>query len=137
MSARAVTTNSDLTPPRGEVTPWAAVYGLGAGPLAWYLQLCIAYPLATWPCFPDDRRRELPLRAFAWSGPAVIGLEVLCLTVALAAVLVAYRTFRVARDQADERSAFVGLWGMLLAAGFSLAIAFNSIALAVLPRCAG
>jgi amino acid transporter len=135
-------------PPRHQLALSSAMFGLIGGPLAWFVQLCAGYALASGPCFAQSQRATQPLEGFAWTWPAMIALLIAGVIVALAAFAVSYRTFVRTRDEAggDQhhlmevgagRTRFVALWGMLLGSGFAVATALTAVAFLVLPRCAG
>ena len=100
------------------------------GPLAWFVQLCAGYALASWPCFPKDERHLTPLAGFAWTWPAMIIALTRGVVIALAAFSVSYRAFvrtqlplpasqRHLIEVGGSRTRFLALWGMLLGAGFA------------------
>lgn len=124
-------------------------FGLLGGPLAWFLQLCAGYGLASWSCFPKDQRAVLhPIAGASWSGPTIVALSTASVLIALASLYASWRLFRQApaareRDlyhvieDGDDRLAVLGLWGILLGSGFAVATLLNVIPFLVLPRCAG
>jgi predicted histidine transporter YuiF (NhaC family) len=118
------------------------------GPLAWYLQLCSGYALASQPCFRDGLRMAAPLRTAQWTWPAMILIMIAAMVVALLALLVSWRTFQRTRTEASGdaahlsevgsgRTRYLALWGVLLGAAFALATAISAVAFMTLPRCAG
>jgi hypothetical protein len=126
----------------------ASIFGLLGGPLAWYVQMCAGYALASWPCFPKDERNVAPLAGFAWTWPAMIVALIAGVVVALAAFSVSYRAYTrtqaaAAADQwhvvesGGGRKSFLALWGTLLGAGFALTTVVTAVGFVVLPRCAG
>jgi hypothetical protein len=129
--------------------PIAAVtFGLIGGPLAWFVELCTNYWLASWSCFPTDRRGVTPLAGVGWSWPTMLASWAVCMLVAALAVLTSWRLFRgtsQARqrdyyhliEDGDGRLAFLALWGMLLSGGALLTMILDIVAFVVLPRCAG
>jgi hypothetical protein len=135
-------------PLRHQVSRSEALFGTFGGPLAWFIQLCAGYALATWPCFPQDHRRLLPQSGYAWSFPLMIALLIAGVLVALAACLVSWRTYARTRDEAGGdhrqlievgagRTRFLALWGMLLGAGFAVATSLTAVAFLLVPRCDG
>jgi len=119
-----------------------------AGPLAWFIELCSNYGLASWSCFPKEYRGITPIEGAAWSGPTIIGLWIACIVVALLALLTSWRLFRGTREarekdyyhlieDGDGRLAFLALWGMLLSGGALITLIADVVAFVVLPRCAG
>ena len=126
----------------------AATFGLIGGPIAWFVELCASYWLASWSCFPKDHRGVTPLEGVDWSWPTMLALWGACLVVAALALLTSWRLFRDTRqarerdyyhliEDGDGRLAFLALWGMLLSGGALLTLAFDVVAFVVLPRCGG
>jgi len=131
----------------------ALTFSLLGGPLAWFVQLCAGYALSSWPCFPQDLRRPLPLPDYGWTSSAIALVSLAAFVIALAASLTGARAMR--RNRAGEpavrdsnrggrieatvlgRRCFLALWGCLAGAGFAVAIAFTAVQFWLLPRCAG
>jgi hypothetical protein len=135
-------------PHRGRVSLVESVFGLLGGPGAWFIQLCTGYALASWPCFPMDERRLLPLPNYAWTLQADIAVSIAAILIAAAAAIVSRNIFRRTRDEAKGdhqhllevgtgRTRFLAVWGMALGSVFALVSAITTIAFWVLPRCAG
>ncbi|HEY3731020.1 MAG TPA: hypothetical protein VGL28_07130 [Steroidobacteraceae bacterium] len=148
MSADHAALNPHPAPHRDRVSMLAALFGLVGGPLAWFIEVCVGYALASPPCFTNTSRATRPAPQLDWTWPAMIGLMVLCVLVALVACAVSYRALLRTRteSQGDHehlmevgagRTRFLALWGTLLGAGFALAAAATAIAYGVIPRCAG
>lgn len=135
-------------PHRHRVASASIAFGLLGGPLAWFVQLCAGYALASAPCFTQAQRMAEPLAGLRWTWPAMVALLIACVVVALAAFAVSYRSIARTRDEAggdqqhlmevgSGRTRFLALWGLLLGAGFALATALTAVAFVVLPRCGG
>jgi amino acid transporter len=135
-------------PLRHQLSLGEALFSLFGGPLAWFVQLCAGYALATWPCFPEDQRTLLPAAGYAWSLPAMVALLIAGVLVALVAFGVSWRAYARTRDEAGGdhrhlievgagRTRFLALWGMLLGAGFAVATSLTAIAFLLVPRCNG
>jgi cytochrome bd-type quinol oxidase subunit 1 len=120
-------------PLRQQLSLGEALFSLFGGPLAWFVQLCAGYALATWPCFPEAQRTLAPVAGYAWSLPAMVALLIAGVLVALAAFGVSWRAYARTRDEAR----FLALWGMLLGAGFAAATSLTAIAFLLVPRCNG
>jgi hypothetical protein len=123
-------------------------FGVLAGPLAWYLQLCAGYALASTPCFRDGVRVAAPLEVLQWTRPAMIAAMLAGAVIALLAVGVSWRALRRTRQETGGGSAhllemgtgrtrFLALWGVLLGGAFAIATAMTAVAFILLPRCAG
>jgi hypothetical protein len=129
-------------------TPRESFFALFGGPVAWFLQLCAGYALASEPCFRDGYRAAAPLPALQWTWPAMILAMGVAIAVSLLALLVSWRTFNRTREDgagdahppvgvSEGRTRFLALWGVLLGSGFALATALTAVAFLTLPRCAG
>ena len=148
MMADRVSVTRQPQPRRAPIPAFTTAFGLLGGPLAWFLQLCAGYGLASWSCFPKDQRGLLPIEGAAWSWPTVIALSSASVLLALASLFASWRLFQQTRE-ARERDlyhviedgdgciAFLGLWGILLGGGFAVTTLLNLVAFVVLPRCAG
>jgi amino acid transporter len=127
-------------PLRHQVSRAEAIFAVVGGPLAWFVQLCAGYALATRPCFPPT--------GFQWSFPLMVILLIAGVVVALAAFAVSWRTFARTRNESGGdhrhlmqvgagRTRFLALWGMLLGAGFTVATSLTAVAFLLVPRCDG
>ena len=135
-------------PHRDRVSSLESVFGLLGGPGAWFIQLCAGYTLASWPCFPLDERRVLPLRNYDWTLEAIIAVSIGAILIAAASAIVSWNALRRTRDEAKGdhrhllevgtgRTRFLAMWGTALGSVFALVSAMTTIAFWVLPRCAG
>jgi hypothetical protein len=127
----------------------ACLFGLFAAPLGWFVQLCAGYGLASWPCFPADQRGPAPLAGYEWTHTAMIVISVCGILLALSGCLACLRVLRRARNEGEgvspvqrwergsERSCFLALWGVVFGGGFALSALISTVALLMLPRCAG
>ncbi len=127
---------------------WRIAFGITAGPVAWFIQVCAGEALATEPCFPDGQRYPMPPTSLDWSWPALVILLVLCVLLAFAAFLTSWRTYQATcaedadrhgslMDEGLGRTRFMALWGLLYGAGFCLVTLFTLVGYIALPRCAG
>jgi hypothetical protein len=123
-------------------------FGVLGGPLAWYLQLCAGYALASTPCFRDGVRIAAPPPVLQWTWPAMIVAMLAGIAIALLALAVSWLAFRRTQQEAAGGSAhllevgagrtrFLALWGVLLGSAFAVATAITALAFILLPRCAG
>ncbi|OJU22563.1 MULTISPECIES: hypothetical protein [unclassified Sphingomonas] len=111
---------------------------LCTGPIAWLVQLCVGAMMTSWPCFPETERRLAPLPGYRWTYAAAIALLVTCALAAALAGVMSWRRFAAARgDATEERTRFIGLWGMCLGAGFALATLITLVAFLLVPQCLG
>ncbi|HWW64934.1 MAG TPA: hypothetical protein VNZ43_09255 [Sphingomonadaceae bacterium] len=148
MNARHEALPHHPAPHRERVALHESLFGVAGGPIAWFVQLCAGYALASWPCFPNSDRGIAPLPGYGWTWPAMIVVLVAGVLVAFAAFLVSWRVFRRTREEAGGgehellevgtgRSRFLALWGMILGGSFTIATALDAVAFILLPRCAG
>jgi hypothetical protein len=134
-------------PQRDRVAYYEAVFGLIGGPAAWFLQLNVGYAIMSQPCFPGATRVIGSPVGFEWTAPAALAVYFVCLAIAFAAFLVAWRSFRMTRGEVEGghrhalevgsgRTRFLALWGMLASGGFTVVILANIVGLLVVPPCA-
>ena len=123
-------------------------FGVLGGPLAWFIQLCAGYALASAPCFRDGIRVSAPLPVLQWTRPAMVIAMLASMAIALLALGVSWRAFRRTQQEAGDgsvqllemgtgRTRFLALWGVLLGGAFAIATAMTAVAFILLPRCAG
>jgi hypothetical protein len=148
MTADHTSLSHHPAPHRERALPAEGLFGLLGGPLAWFIQLCAGYAMASWPCFPSDEHRLLPPSGYAWTWSAMLAVSVAAVVTALAAFLVSRRIYNRTRNEdagghqpllevGAGRTRFLALWGMVFGAGFAAAAAMNTVAFFLLPRCAG
>jgi hypothetical protein len=123
-------------------------FGLFGGPIAWFLQFCAGYALASEPCFRGGERLAAPVPALRWTLLAMILSMAAAAAIALLSLLVSWRAYRRTKDEAPGETAhlveagagrtrFLSLWGVLLGGVFAVATAMTGVAFLTLPRCAG
>jgi hypothetical protein len=123
-------------------------FALFGGPLAWYVQLCVGYALASKPCFWGGDRLVAPPPALHWTWAAMILAMAAAVAVALLSLLISWRAYQRTHTKVpgdvrhlievgSGRTRFLALWGMLLGGAFALATTFTAVAFLTLPRCAG
>jgi hypothetical protein len=148
MNANAQHQSPHPAPQAQRVTLPEIIFGVLGGPLAWYLQLCAGYALASQPCFRDGLRMTAPLMGAQWTWHAMILTSIAAVGVALLAFLVSWRAFQRTQAEASGgaahlsevgsgRTRFLALWGVILGAAFASATAITVVAFITLPRCAG
>jgi hypothetical protein len=131
-------------PHRHKVSLVALGFGLAAAPIAWAAQTIFGYALSSRACFPGDTPRSAPL--FYGAVPIAIEINIIAILVAAVAAAIAYRSWRVTRDEDDGRlhhlvevgegrTRFLALCGMLTSLGFLGAIIFASVAIVLVPLC--
>jgi amino acid transporter len=148
MTAPDASARPHPAPHAGRVSSGESIFGLFAGPLAWFVQLCCGYVLASEPCFQEGSRTAAPPPALHWTWPAMVVLTLVAVVVSLAAFGVSMRAFNRTRHETEGgahyvlevgagRTRFLALWGMVLGAGFAVAAAITAVAFIAVPRCAG
>jgi hypothetical protein len=148
MTANSYHMKQHPAPHAARVKLYESFFGLFGGPLAWFIQLCAGYALATQPCFVDGARASQPLAALHWTWQAMVALMVVAVAASLVSLVLSWGAFKrtaleVGRDQGDlmetgsGRTRFLALWGMVLGGSFAVATAVTAVAFITLPRCAG
>jgi hypothetical protein len=135
-------------PHRGNVSTTALLGALFASPLAWGLQLVINYSLAAHACYPGDIPLHDVAPGFHAARAIVLLLNLLAAAIALAGAGFSYRHWRATRteqrgdaehavESGEGRTRFLALWGVMAGLGFFIGILFNTLALLMVPTCAG
>jgi len=148
MNADPTSLSPHPAPQRDRVSLLDSAFGLLGGPLAWFIQICAGYTLASWPCFPEEQRYLAPRAGYGWTGSAIISVSIAAFIICVAALLVSRRAYSRVRnethgdhrhllDVGGGRTRFLALWGMIFSSAFGVAIAMNAVAHFLLPRCAG
>jgi hypothetical protein len=139
-----VTDQAHPAPQRHNVDFALLAFALLATPAIWGLRLVANYAIDSHFCFPGDQRSDaLP----GWAWPTLLGLDVLAILVAAAAVLISLSSWRrtqhesaAARGQLIEigegRTRFMSLWGLMIGIGFIVALIFDLVTLWITPVCA-
>ncbi|WP_297296033.1 hypothetical protein [uncultured Methylovirgula sp.] len=133
-------------PRRGTISTALLFLGLFAGPVVWGLQLVINFALASHACFPDGAPLAAPAWHSAWG--VILLLNLFAAVVALAGAALSYQHWQATRmehhgdashaiEAGEGRTRFLALWGVMTGLGFLAAILFNTIALFMVPQCAG
>jgi hypothetical protein len=148
MNADHASMSHHPAPHRHQVSLFESAFGLVGGPVAWFIQVCANYTMASWPCFPEEQRNLLPQAGYGWTWSAIIAVSIATFVIAVAAFLVSRRAYNRVRDEAhgdhqhlidvgSGRTRFLALWGMIFSAAFAVGIAMDGVAYFLLPRCAG
>lgn len=146
MSGGSSVTTQRPVPQADHVPFHESFFALFGGPVAWFLQLCGGYALASQPCFIHGDRSWLPAIGSQWTWPAMITLMLTAVMVTLLALAISWRAYRRTHDKSPSavqflmevdagRTRFLALWGIVLAAGFACATSLTMIAFVLLPRC--
>lgn len=147
MTAGQIGPREHPSPHRERVRPWTALLAIAAGPAAWIVQLCVDFGVAATLCEAGGAPRAAP-PASGWRPEDVflVCVNLVCLAIALAggwSALSAWRRSRaekpgdahMALDVGEGRTRFLALCGMLSAAAFAVAIAFDTAWPFFVPSC--
>ncbi len=133
-------------PHRDNVSATMHFWGLFTGPVVWGLQFVVNFALASHTCYPGATPLNTPAWHSAWI--VILLLNLLAAVLALAAAVLSYRHWQVTRTEhqgdaghaieaGEGRTRFLALWGVMTGLGFFVAILFNTLALFMVPECAG
>ncbi|MBU3079349.1 hypothetical protein [Sphingomonas quercus] len=132
-------------PHRHRTSLWELGFALTGGCIAWGVQFCASFAVASLACFDAGERSH---QAERHAQPVILWITIACLLVALAATGVSWLVWRRTREEAEGghrellekgggRTRFLSLWGLLLGLGSALTILANLIGLLLVPPCAG
>lgn len=138
----------DPAPEAEKLPTGISFFILFGGPVAWFVQTCVAVPMLSWPCYPHADRLASPLLGFAWTRPAAILLSLLCIAISVAAGITARTKLReIGREEEGSdahlvkvghgRTRFTALWGLILSFSFAILSALTLIPFLMVSRCAG
>jgi hypothetical protein len=144
----AVSESQHPAPQRGNVSTAALLGALFASPLAWGLQLVINYSLAAHACYPGHIPLHDVAPGFHSARTIVLLLNLLAAAIALAGAGLSYQHWQATRmeqrgdaehavESGEGRTRFLALWGVMAGLGFFIGILFNTLALLMVPTCAG
>lgn len=133
------------TSERSPASTVALFFGVCAAPAAWGVQLLSAYPLAVYPCYPND----IPLAQVlpGWEGDRILlfVINVVALLIALAGVWVSWRNWQATRhgdktrveEIGEGKGEFFALSGLIVSLGFLAVLLFDTTVLVGVPQCSG
>lgn len=141
--------------PRDRVGLVSLFFGIAGGPGAWSCHLIANFALDSHFCFAGTSPQYPALGGLDWLRPALVLIDIAALGIALAAALVSYRNWQIARQElnitghdsrftghahalletGEGRTRFMALWGIMTAAGFFVVILFDVAGLVMLPLC--
>jgi hypothetical protein len=135
-------------PQRGNVSTVALLGALFAGPVVWGLQLIINYSLAAHACYPGDMPLHDVAPGFHSARTIILLVNLLALALVLAGTGLSYKHWRATRaeqrgdaehaiEAGEGRTRFLALWGVMAGLGFFIGILFDTLALLMVPTCAG
>ncbi len=123
----------------------ALLLSLVASPAGWITQLVLSYGVASYACQPTGAPRLRPA-GFGWADEhwLFVSVNLACLAVAVGAGIAPWRALRgnqtISPAEEEERKTaghvrFLAACGLMAAAGFAIAILFNSLGLFTIPAC--
>lgn len=135
-------------PAADRISSGMAAFLLFTGPLAWFAQFCVGVVLTSWPCFPSEERRAIPITGYGWTGWAAVLILAGCSVLAALSGYLSWRKLQEVRDEKEGghgtlaeighgRTRFIALWGTLLGVSFAAATLVTLVAFAMVPRCVG
>jgi hypothetical protein len=138
-----VETHAHPAPHRERARLAVLMLAILAPPAAWSLHLAVNFAFASHACYPARTPLQAPL--FDWLRILLISVDLASMAVALAAVFVAYGSWRkTAREMAETgplvelgegRARFLAAWGILIGIGFFIAVLFDFVGLWIVPIC--
>ena len=147
MTATPAHPGERLPPGRDRIGLDLLLLALACGPFAWIVQLVGDYALASHACRPGDAPRLAPPAA-GWGGEHLVlaGVNLACLALCLAGGAVATAAWRRSHREgasegrdligvAEDRTQFLAVCGVIAAAVFALAIAFDTALPFFVPSC--
>lgn len=119
--------------------------GFLTGPVVWALAMLFSYGFASYACYPAGQRFTSPVSELNWVPGFTTALYVVAILLTLIAGTVAWRTWRIAREEAaghpleigEGRSRFLGAWGVITSGLFVGLLVFDLINTLLVPPCAG
>jgi hypothetical protein len=146
-NAKAQTLAHHPSPHRDRVAVPLLLFGLALGPVAWGLQLVVNYSLAVQPCFFAGAARTSVMPGSQSCG-AILAINLIAAVLALIGAAVSWRNWGAVHNEypgstghaleaGEGRTRFLALCGMMTGLGFFAAIVFDTIALSMVPQCAG
>jgi hypothetical protein len=134
-------------PLAGAVPRWLLFTVLLAAPLAWFVQLCVDYGLASNACFPRGNPLPNGLKISPAVWPGSFALIIGALVIALAASGASFWMWRRTRQEvanvdgliegAEGRTRFLAVWGFWAGIWFALQILFGAIGFIAVSACGG
>jgi hypothetical protein len=129
-------------PHRHRVGLLALCFGIVGAPLAWSIELLTGSALTGHQCFPRYLPRVLPMWAGTWG--FLLGMSIAAFVLAIAAVLVAWRSWQRTSDEkpgsahgGEGRTRFMAMSGLICSGLFLLALLFTLAVILLVPLCGG
>ena len=135
------------SPGRGRVSHAWLFAGLAGAPTAWVVQVLVDYGLSSNACtLTQGRHGQQPVTGFGAETSVLMGVNVACLVVAVAAGVLSWRHWRATQQEkgggvgaqlsiGEGRTRFLAIAGMMAAFAFGLATLFGAIEPLLIPSC--
>jgi hypothetical protein len=131
-------------PARHAVAPGLLLYALAAAPTAWLFQTVFGMAVARHACYPKDT--PLAYAAFGYAQGLLGGAMVAATAVAFCAVAASLFAWKKTGEEkggdghtlleiGEGRTRFLAMCAVILSIGFSFAIGFSALGLAIVPLC--
>jgi hypothetical protein len=132
-------------PLAGAVPRWLLFTALVAAPIAWFVQLCVDYGLASQACFPREQPLATGLKVSTLVWPGSLALIVGALVIACVGSATSLWMWRRTRHEvangyslieaAEGRTRFLAIWGFWTGIWFALQILFGAIGFLEVSAC--
>jgi hypothetical protein len=129
----------------GAVPKWLLFAALLAAPIAWFIEVCAGYGLASQACFPREQPIATGLKISPQVWPGSLALIIGALVIALAASAAAFWIWSRTRQEvatsygliegAEGRTRFLAVWGFWIGIWFFLQILFGAIGFLAVSAC--
>jgi hypothetical protein len=133
-------------PQRERIGAFALLFAVLAPPLAWSIHLIVNFAFSSHACFPAAEPLNMPLAQFHWLWGLLITIDIVSIAIGAVSIALAYRVWTDTLEERAEsgpplmeagegRTRFLAIWGILIGAGFVLAVVFDFVGLWILPIC--
>ena len=133
-------------PHRSRVGLTALLFGIGAAPVVWSVQILFNSALSGFVCYPHAAPLVAPL--FGGSHSLMLAVNLSGIGVAIVAGLISWRSWRLTSAErpgsfhhllelGEGRTRFMATVGMLTSALFLIALGFGLAVLCLVPPCGG
>lgn len=115
-------------------------------PSAWIFEQVVNYAFASYACFPRGYPRFHVMSAWGWTWAGSIAINALALAACLILIRLSTMQWRASvehdrssgndvMEKGEGPAKYIEMWGWLVGSGFFVVVAFNLIALLLVPMC--